>query len=186
MAFGVLIWLAFAIGGRLLPQIAIRQLSDLTNTKIDVKSIEFRFDGSLSIKDLVIKPKNPANYDNSILKADTVRVHFRLRSLLTLNPRVKEVFVDDFTLRIQYDAYKGEWNLSGMKVQWPGGKVGRLPLVWLDNGTVEYSKVIDGRVRVIASSPVSAGFRPADKIIGGYSFDIQERRSSRISARVLL
>ncbi len=46
LAFGILIWLAFEIGGRLLPQIAIKQLSDLTNTNIEFKSIEFRFDGS--------------------------------------------------------------------------------------------------------------------------------------------
>ena len=74
------------LAGRLLPQIAIKQLSDLTNTKIDVKSIEFRFDGSVFIKDLVVRPNNSADYDNSILKADTVRVHFRLGSLLTLRP----------------------------------------------------------------------------------------------------
>jgi hypothetical protein len=187
LAFGILIWIAFAIGGRLLPQIAIKELSDLTNTNIEFKSIEFRFDGSLSIKDLVIKPKNPANYDNSILKAKKVGVSFRLRSLLMLSPRVKEVSVDDFTLRIQYDSDKGEWNLSTMKIQLPGGKVGRLPRIWFENGTVEYSKVMDGRVRVIANSPVSAGFRPADKIIGagGYSFDIsraggQELRDSPV------
>ena len=172
VAFGILIWLAFAIGGKLLPQIALKELSDLTNTKIEVKSIEFRFDGSVFIKDLVIKPKVPASYDNSILKADTVRVHFRLRSLLTLSPKVKEVFVDDFTLRIQYDSDNGVWNLSGMKMQFAGGKMGRMPLVWFEHGTVEYSKVIEGRVRMVASSPVSAGFRPANKIIGGYSFDI--------------
>jgi small nuclear ribonucleoprotein (snRNP)-like protein len=168
----VLIWVAFVLGGRALPQIAIGQLSDLTNTKIDVKSVEFRFDGSVFIKDLVVRPRNSADYDNSILKADTVRVHFRLGSLLTLRPRVKEIFVDDFTLRIQYDSNNGQWNLSAMKIQLPGGGVGRLPLVWLEHGTVEYSKVVNGRVVVIASSPVSAGFRPAKKIVGGCSFDI--------------
>ncbi|MGD0596696.1 MAG: hypothetical protein ABSA64_04120 [Sedimentisphaerales bacterium] len=172
VATSVLIWVAFVLGGRVLPQIAIGQLSDLTNTKIDVKSVKFRFDGSVFIKDLVIRPRNSADYDNSILNADTVRVRFRLGSLLTLKPRVKEIFVDDFTLRIQYDSNNGEWNLSAMKIQLPGGGVGRLPLVWLEHGTVEYSKVVNGRVVVIASSPVSAGFRPAKKIVGGYSFDI--------------
>ncbi len=137
--------------------------------------------GQLSIEDLIVKPKTSANYDNSILKADTVRVHFRLRSLLTLSPKVKEVFVDNFTLRIQYDSNSGEWNLSGMKAQFAGGKIGRLPLVWLENGTVEYSKVVDGRVRVIAGSPVSAGFRPAKKIIGGYSFDISSASKQDLS-----
>ncbi|MGD1042536.1 MAG: hypothetical protein ABR913_05665 [Sedimentisphaerales bacterium] len=172
VVMSVLIWVAFVLGGRALPQIAIGQFSDLTNTKIDVKSVEFRFDGSVFVKDIVVSPRNSANYDNSILKADTVRVHFRLGSLLTLRPRVKEIFVDDFTLRIQYDSNNGEWNLSAMKIQLPGGGVGRLPLVWLEHGTVEYSKVVNGRVVVIASSPVSAGFRPAKKIVGGYSFDI--------------
>ena len=172
VATSVLIWAVFVLGGRALPQIAIGQLSDLTNTKIDVESVEFRFDGSVFIKDLVVRPRNSVDYDNSILKADTVRVHFRLGSLLMLRPRVKEVFVDDFTLRIQYDSNNGDWNLSTMKIQFPGGGVGRLPLVWLEHGTVEYSKVVNGRVVVIASSPVSAGFRPAKKIVGGYSFDI--------------
>ncbi|MGA2071390.1 MAG: hypothetical protein ABSG97_08560 [Sedimentisphaerales bacterium] len=172
VATSVLIWVVFVLGGRALPQIAIGQLSDLTNTKIDVKSVEFRFDGSVFIKDFVVRPRNSADYDNSILKADTVRVYFRLGSLLTLRPRVKEIFVDDFTLRIQYDSNNGQWNLSAMKIQLPGGRVGRLPLVWLEHGTLEYSKIVNGRVVVIASSPVSAGFRPAKKIIGGYSFDI--------------
>ena len=132
LAFGFLTWLAFEIGGKLLPQIAIKELSNLTNTKVDVKSIEFRFDGSVYIKDLLVRPKNPANYDNSILKADTVRVHFRLRSLLTLSPKVKEVFVDNFKLRILYDSNSGGWNLSGMKTQLAGGGKGRLPLLWFE------------------------------------------------------
>ena len=34
---------------------------------------------------------------------------------------MKEIFVDDFTLRIQYDSNNGEWNLSAMKIQLPGG-----------------------------------------------------------------
>jgi hypothetical protein len=168
----VLIWVAFVIGGRALPEIAIRQLSDLTNTKIDVDSVEFRFDGSVFIKDLVIRPRNSADYDNSILKAETVRVHFRLGSLLMLRPMVKEIFVDDFTLRIQYDSSNGEWNLSAMKIQLPGGSVGRLPKVDFEHGAVEYSKVVNGRVVVIASSSVSAYCYNARKITGGYRFDI--------------
>jgi len=172
LATSVLIWVAFILGGRALPQIAIGQLSDLTNTKIDVKSVEFRFDGSVSIKDIMFRPRNSADYDNSILKADTVRVHFRLGSLLTLRPRVKEVFVDDFTLRIQYDSNNGEWNLPAMKTQFVGGKIGRLPKVDLEHGTVEYNKVIDGSVRRIASSPVSIYFYDARKLTGYYRFDI--------------
>jgi hypothetical protein len=172
VAFGILIWIAFAIAGKLLPQIALKQLSDLTNTRIDVNSIEFRFDGSVYITGLEVKPKSSAVYDNSILKADTVRVHFRLGSLLTLRPRVREIFVDDFTLRIQYDSNNGQWNLPAIKTQFAGGKIGRLPKVDLEHGTVEYSKVIDGSVRRIASSPMSIYFYDARKLTGYYRFDI--------------
>ncbi len=171
-ATSVLIWAVFVLGGRTLPQIAIGQLSDLTNTKIDAKSVKFRFDGSVYIKDLVVRPRDSADYDNTILKADTVRVHFRIGSLLTLRPRVKEIFVDDFTLRIQYDSNSGEWNLASMKIQLPGGRVGRLPKVDFEHGTVEYSKVVNERVVVVASSPVSAYCYNARKITGGYRFDI--------------
>ncbi len=168
----VLIWIVFALAGRVLPQIALKQISELTNTQIGVKSVDFRFDGSVLIRDLVVRPHGEGEYDDSILRAETVRVRFRLGSLLKFRPRVKEIFVDDFVLRAQYDSDKGEWNLSAMKIQMPMGEVSRMPLIWLENGTVEYSKVVGGRVRVLASSPVSAGFRPAEKIIGGYSFDI--------------
>src|SRR3974390_1530843 len=74
-AFAFLIWLIFDISGKFLPQIALKQLSELTNTRIEASSIDFRFDGSVFINDLIIKPKLSAVYDNSILKADTVRVH---------------------------------------------------------------------------------------------------------------
>ncbi len=185
-AFAFLIWLIFAIAGKLLPQIALKQLSELTNTKIEAKSIDFRYDGSVFINDLLVKPKQSAIYDNSILKAHTVRVHFRFRSLLTLSPKVSEIYVDDFTMRIQYNHDKGDWNFSGMKIQLPGGKFERIPLVWLEYGIIEYSKVIDNRIRVIASSPISAGFRPAEKIMGGYSFDISSSGRQNLSKSAII
>jgi hypothetical protein len=168
----VLLWIVFAVAGRMLPKIALKQISELTNTQIDVKSVDFKFDGSVLIRDLVVRPHGEAGYDDSILRAKTVRVHFRLGSMLKFRPRVKEVFVDDFVLRAQYDSDSGEWNLSALKIQIPLEGARRMPLVWLENGTVEYSKVVGGRVRVLASSPVWAGFRPAQKLIGGYSFNI--------------
>jgi hypothetical protein len=167
----VLIWLAFAFAGRVLPRIAMREISRMTNTKIDAQTVDFGFDGSVLIKYLVVRPPVSAEYDNSILMADTVRVHFRLASFLRFRPRVKEIFIDDFLLRAQFDSDKGQWNLSAMKVELKSGEV-RFPLVWLENGVLECSKVVNGQNRVIARTPVSLGLRPAEKIVGGYSFDI--------------
>jgi hypothetical protein len=172
VAFGILIWIAFAIAGKLLPQIAIKQLSDLSNTRIDVNSIEFRFDGSIFITGLQVRPKSSAVYDNTILKADTVRVIFRRSSLLTFNPKIGQIFIRDFTLRIQYDSNSGELNLPEMETQFAWGKIGWMPKVDFEYGTVEYSKVVDGRVKVIGSSPVSVYFYDARRITGCYRFDI--------------
>jgi hypothetical protein len=167
-----LMWVGLLLAGRTLPQIALRQISLLTNTQIDAGSVDFRFDGSVYIKELVIRPHKSEDYDNSIMKAETVRVHFGIGSLVRFRPRLKEIFINDFVLRAQYNTNNDEWNLSALKIEIPQVGKGRLPLIWLENGQVEYSKVIEGRVRVIARAPVSAGFRPAPKIVGGYSFDI--------------
>ena len=176
----VMLWIVFAMAGRVLPKIALRQISELTNTQIDVGSVDFRFDGSVSIRDLVVRPHGEAEYDNSILRAKKVGVRFGLGSLLKFRPRVKEVSVDDFVLRAQYDSDNREWNLSALKIQIPRGGGGRLPYVWLENGIVEYSKVSSGRERVMGSWPVSAGIRPGGQILwGGYSFDISPGSSRR-------
>ena len=42
-------------------------------------------------------------------------------SLLKFRPRVKEIFVNDFVLRAQYDSDNGEWNLSALKIEIPLG-----------------------------------------------------------------
>jgi hypothetical protein len=169
----VVMWTVLTLAGKILPRIALSQISELTNTRIKAGAVDFRFDGSVFIKKLEVLPKDAsAKYDNSILKADTVRVHFRVGSLLKFRPRLKEIFVSDFVLRAQYDTDSGKWNLSSIKLEAPQNMRGRMPLIWLENGTVELDRVTEGRIRVIASAPVSAGFRPAEKIVGGYSFDI--------------
>jgi hypothetical protein len=169
----IVMWTALTVVGKVLPEIALRQISELTNTQIKTGAVDFRFDGSVFINELEVLPKDTsAKYDHSILKADTVRVHFRVGSLLKLSPRLKEIFVNNFVLRAQYDTDRGKWNLSSLKLEAPQNMKGRMPLIWLENGTAEFDRVTDGRVRVIASVPVSAGLRPAEKIVGGYSFDI--------------
>ncbi|MGA2093485.1 MAG: hypothetical protein ABSH16_08785 [Sedimentisphaerales bacterium] len=153
----VVMWTVLTLAGKILPRIALSQISELTNTQIKAGSVDFRFDGSVFINKLEVLPKDAsAKYDNSILKADTVRVHFRVGSLLKFRPRLKEIFVSDFVLRAQYDTDSGKWNLSSIKPAAPQNMRGRMPLIWLENGTVELDRVTEGRIRVIASAPVSA------------------------------
>lgn len=167
-----MMWMGLVFAGRVLPKIAIRQISELTNTRIETGGVDFRFDGSVYITDLSVWPRVTAGYDNSILKADTVRIHFRVGSLIKFRPRLKEIFVDDFVFKALYDSDSDKWNLSALKITMPKGTGGRLPLVWFENGSIEYFRVSGGHGRREDSWPVSAGFRPADKILGGYSFDI--------------
>ena len=47
-------WIFFILAGRALCYVAIRQIGDLTNTKIRTESVDFRTDGSVYIKNLVI------------------------------------------------------------------------------------------------------------------------------------
>ncbi len=165
-------WMGLVFAGRVLPKIALREISELTNTRIDAREVDFRFDGSVSIEDLSVWPKVSAGYDNSILKAETVRVHFRVGSLMKFRPRLKEIFVDDFVLKALYDSDRGEWNLSGLKIEMPRGAGGQLPLVWFENGSIEYVRAAGNHERREDSWPVSARLRPEEKIVGGYSFDV--------------
>ncbi len=167
-----LLWLVYILARRALPKIAIGQISELTNTKIEFEAVRFDPNGSVFIEDLVVKPHRSRSYDNSILKAESVHARFSLLSLFLLSPRLKEITVDDFVLNIQHDLDTDRWNLSVLTMpRGPKGK-DKIPLIWLEKGEVQYSKVRDGRVRIAASTPVSASFRPAEEILGGYSFSV--------------
>jgi hypothetical protein len=98
---------------------------------------------------------------------------------------LREVFVDDFVLRAQHDIDRGQWNLSALKIPSPQSARGRMPLVWLENGVAEFSRVAGGRVRVIASTPVSAGLRPAERIVGGYSFNISSAGKQKLEGTAI-
>ena len=73
---GVLMWIVFATGRPGAAADCVEAdfgVNEHTNRR---KSVDFRFDGSVSIRDLVVRPHGEAEYDNSILKAETVRVRF--------------------------------------------------------------------------------------------------------------
>jgi len=133
----VILWLVFVLAGRALPHIAIGQIAELTNTKVQVKSIDFNLDGSVFIEKLVISPYRKQGPDDEILKARTVYARFGKVSLLLLRPRLQEIDVNDFVFNAQHNLDTGQWNLSALNIKPPKHGSGQMPLVHLKRGTLQ-------------------------------------------------
>ncbi|MHC4534467.1 MAG: AsmA family protein [Planctomycetota bacterium] len=172
LILAVLLWLFVILAGRALCHIALSQIAELTNTKIKTKSVNFHTDGSVLIKELVITPYEKRSDDDTILKAQTVYARFSLTSLLLLRPRLKVIDVNDFAFNAQYDLDTGWWNLSELTIKPPKGTSGKMPSVYLNAGTLQYSKISNGQVKVALSVPLNAIFRLGEKTQKGYGFEM--------------
>jgi len=161
---------------RSLPHIALAQIGELTNTRIDVESMDVDFNGSVLIKNLVIRPEKEQRYDDAILKAETVYARFGIGSILLLGPRLAEIRVNDFVLDAQYDLDTGQWNVAALKMRVPGEGSGAIPVVKLTGGRLRYSKVSNGQAKVAASVPIHATFGPDQTTRTGYQFKIRTAR----------
>ena len=170
--------LVFVLVGRALRHIAIGQIAELTNARIKTKSVDFKFDGSVVIKKLVISPYQEQKYDDAILKAERVYARFGIGSLLLLHPRLKKISVKDFVVDAQYDLDTGRWNVAALKIRAPQGGSGKMPVVLLERGTLQYSKVSNGEPKVVAAVSLDAGFGPAEKTRDSYSFHITTDKSA--------
>lgn len=167
------LWLVFILTGRVLRPIAISQIAELTNTEVKAESVDFNLNGSVFIKNLIIRPyAEQKKYDDAILKAETVYVRFGIGSLLLLRPRLKEINVNDFIFSAQYNLDTGRWNVAELKIRAPKGGSGRIPVVHLKRGVLQYSEVSKAKVKVIAAVPLDAGLEPAEEMRDGYSFNI--------------
>jgi len=173
------LWLVFVLAGYALQKIAIGQITELTNTKIETKSVDFNFDGSVFIERLVVKPYQQSKYDNTILKAKTVYARFGIGSLLLLRPRLKQIDVDDFVFDAQYDLDTGRWNLGALKIKAPKSGSGQMPLVRLRGGRLQYSKISNGKVKVVAEVPIDARFGVGQEERDRYSFDMTTAKWAR-------
>ena len=172
LILAVLLWLFFILAGRALCHIALSQIAELTNTKIKTESVNFHTDGSVLIKELVISPYEKRDDDDTILKAQTVYARFSLRSLLLLRPRLKVIDVSDFAFNAQYDLDTGWWNLSALTIKPPKGTSGKMPRIHLKAGTLQYSKISNGKVEVALSVPLNAIFRLDEETQKGHSFEM--------------
>ena len=167
-----LLCVAFVLAGEILPKIAIAQIGELTNTRIVAKSVDFNLNGSVFIEGLTVRPTRQCEYDDAILKAQTVHARFSIGSLLLLRPRLKEISVDDFVFDAQQDLDTGRWNLADFKVSIPKSGSGKLPLISLNGGALQYSKVSEAQAKIAMSMPIDVEFGPAEKGVKGYSFTI--------------
>jgi hypothetical protein len=174
LALFLLTVLAFIVSRtwRSLPKIAVTEISELTGCKVETKSINFKFDGSALIEGLVIRPHQKQKYDNALIKAKTVFARFSIGSLLLLRPRLKEIYINDFTFNAQYNSDTNRWNLAALKLEVQKSKAGKMPLISLSGGTLQYGKVSNGQATVLAAVPIDMRFRPAEGMLGGYRFDI--------------
>ena len=164
--------LVFVLVGRALRHIAIGQIAELTNARIKTKSVDFKFDGSVVIKKLVISPYQEQKYDDAILKAERVYARFGIGSLLLLHPRLKKISVKDFVVDAQYDLDTGRWNVAALKIKVPKSSSEKMPVVHLEGGTLQYSKISNGEVKVAVSVPLKARFGFDEETQDGYNFEI--------------
>jgi len=173
LALLVVLGLVFVWIVRALPHIALAQISELTNTRIGAESVSLGLDGSVLIRNLVIRPDREQKYDDAILKAETVYARFSIGSLLLLGPRLKDIRVNDFVFDAQYDLDAGRWNVAALKIRVPRDGSGKMPAVHLSQGTLQYSKVSSGQAKVAASVPVRAEFGFDQWTQEGYRFNIR-------------
>jgi len=165
---------------RALPGIAEAQISRLTNTRVEMGAFDFHHDGSVSIDGLVAYPgAGQRAYDDAILRAGEIHVHFSPRSLLSLSPRLTEIHIDDFIVNALFDLDTERWNVEDLRIRKPSGTSGGLlPTVALQRGTLRYSKASGGQSEVVMSIPVEASFGFVDEPRQGYRFGIKTAKLS--------
>lgn len=168
----VALWIVFLLSGQVLRRIAVAQISELTNTKIKTRLVDFHLDGSVLIKGLVIRPDREEEYDDAILKAETVYARFEVSSLLLLRPRLKEIKVNDFVFNVQEDLDANRWNISALTIRPPRGSGGKMPLVRLEEGKIQYTKVSNHQLNLAGEIPVEARFEFDEENQDGYNFEI--------------
>jgi len=179
-----------------LPNIAIHEISRLTNTTIKVKSSSISLDGAVEIIGLVVQPMGEAGYDNTILRAQSVHAIFNKASLFflpvhaifnkaslfflrpklrdILRPKLRDITVHDFVLNTQYDLDTGRWNVSDLAINIPrGGRGEQMPRISLEKGTLLYSKVSHQVKDRALAIPIDALIELNKMTEQGFKFEIK-------------
>ena len=156
LLFLALLWPFYILAGRALCYIALREIAELTNTRIQTESVRFHSNGSVFIRKLSISPSDDQNSEYPIFRADEVAVRFSPASFLLLSPRLKVIDVNDFVFDARYNLDEDRWNLSALKMRPPMGSPDLMPRIRLKSGILQYSKASGSRVEVAVSLPLDA------------------------------
>ncbi len=181
----VLVYVLFLLTARALRKIALAQIAEMVGTKVTAESLDFGFDGSVLVKNLVLRPRQPAEYDNAIFKARTVYAHFGLASVLLLHPQLKSITVEDFVFDAQLDLDTGKWNTASLKFKTTRGGRGRIPFIVLGKGMLRYSKVSNSCAKTIAAVPLDAVLKPAEMTENACVFNLTTGDRSTFGRNIL-
>ena len=166
------LWVVVVLVGRALQLLAVRQIAELTNARVEAESVHFRLNGSIFIRNLVIGSAPERKYDNAVFKAETVYTRFGIGSLLLFRPRLKKISVRDFLFSAQCDLDTGRWNITEIKIKTPKGRSGSMPVIHLKRGTLQYATVSNNKLKVVSEVPLGMKFEPAKEDGDGYAFYI--------------
>jgi len=178
-------WLAFFLTVLTMRKVAVGEIIELTGAKVSVQSVTGALNGWVEIRGLLIGPHQHPGYENTILKAQTVRVHFNVGSLLLLHPKVNKIVISDFVLDAQYDLDTGRWDTSAIHARAPETESSNVPVVVFEKGIIRHSKISKGKISVVASMPVDAQLEPAAKAEDGYKFTITTAKRAYIGRSTL-
>jgi len=170
---------------RILPEIALAQIGEITNTRIEAKDVTLNINGTVRIRGLRVSPFTRTAYDNTILRARSVRARFSLMSLLTLRPQLKEITVNGFVLSALYDVTADRWNVTEVNLEIPEGGGGRLPSISLANGRFQYIKVFENEPMVSFEVPMDVQFGREDEAGGRYRFEVATAAEGRAGRNTL-
>ncbi len=173
------------LGSKVLLPLARQQIEDLTGTEVNIDSLQFEANGSVSINSISIGPEDEDIYGSVILNARQVDVYFSFLSLLKFRPTIKRIGIGDFLANIIYDADKKQWNLADLNFGDVSGKT-MLPVISSKSGIIKLSKIEKSATKVLAVVGVNGVFAPARGLSQTYSFfiDVDDRlgfRGSKIN-----
>ncbi len=168
----VLMWVIYIYAGKLLCQIALGQIGELTNTKIKADSIKYMSNGSVVFTNLVVGPCKGNGGNCDIIRAKRLFASFDLKSLFLLNPKLNVIDVNDFIFNAVYDVDTNWSNLSKLKIKPSSKSVHKAPDIHLGLGTLQYIKILNGQEEIALSVPVDADFKSSEEAQKMYSFNI--------------
>jgi len=143
MVVGVF-WFTFNATAKVLREVAIIQISEMTGSHVEAGHVYFRINGSVFVQNIAIRPVTDPGYDNAFFKADKLYARFGILSLLRFKPQLKKIKVSNFVLDAQNETDTDRWNFMDFKLTTSKGPAGKLPIIRLKGGILRYSKITDG------------------------------------------